>query len=46
MNGRLILQNSMKVLELWQKEPEARLKLADANWPGIVEKEGKPLPQV
>lgn len=44
MNGRLILQNSMKVLELWKKEPEARLKLADGNWPKIVEKEGKPLP--
>lgn len=44
MNGRLILQNSKRVLELWQKEPEARLKLADANWPEIVAKEGKPLP--
>lgn len=43
MNGRLILQNSKKVLELWQKEPEARLKLADENWPKIVEKEGKPI---
>ncbi len=44
MNGRLILQNSKKVLELWQKEPDARLKLADQNWPSIVEREGKPLP--
>lgn len=44
MNGRLILQNSKRVLELWQKEPDARLKLADENWPKIVEKEGKPLP--
>ena len=45
MNGRLILQNSKSVLKLWQKEPEARLKMADANWPSIVEKEGKPIPQ-
>ncbi len=44
MNGRLILQNSKKVLELWKKEPEARLKLADGNWPTIVEREGKPIP--
>ena len=44
MNGRLILQNSKKVLELWRKEPEARLTLADQNWPSIVEREGKPIP--
>jgi YHS domain-containing protein len=44
MNGRLILQNSKSVLKMWQKEPEARLKLADQNWPGLVEKEGKPVP--
>lgn len=44
MNGRLILQNSKKVLELWQKDPQGKLKLADQNWPGIVEREGKPLP--
>ncbi len=44
MDGRLILQNSKRVLALWQKEPEAKLKLADQNWPDIVAKEGKPLP--
>ena len=44
MDGRLILQNSKRVLELWQREPEARLKLADANWPGLLEREGKPRP--
>ncbi len=43
MNGRLILQNSRKVLELWKKEPDARLKLADTNWPAIVAREGKPI---
>jgi YHS domain-containing protein len=41
MNGRLILQNSKRVLELWQKEPHARLKLADGNWPGLLEREGR-----
>ncbi|MBM4188022.1 MAG: hypothetical protein FJ206_12010 [Gemmatimonadetes bacterium] len=44
MNGRLVLQNSKSVLALWQKDPEGRLKQADANWPAIVEREGKPLP--
>ncbi len=44
MNGRLILQNSKKVLELWKKEPDARLKLADSNWPAIVAREGKSIP--
>jgi hypothetical protein len=44
MGGRLILQNSVKVLGLWQREPETRLRMADENWPGIVAKEGKPLP--
>ena len=36
MNGRLILQNSKRVLELWQREPETRLRMADENWPSIV----------
>jgi YHS domain-containing protein len=44
MNGRLILQNSKRVLELWKKEPDAWLKLADPNWPAIVAREGKPFP--
>lgn len=42
MDGRLILQNSKRVLELWQKDPAGRLTLADRNWPGLVEREGKP----
>lgn len=44
MNGRLILQNSKRVLELWQREPESRLERADRNWPGLLEREGKPRP--
>jgi len=42
MHGRLILQNSKSVLDRWLTEPEAYLVKADANWPGIVEKHGKP----
>ena len=41
MDGRLILQYSRKVLEMWQQDPRARLTLADKNWPGLVEREGK-----
>ena len=44
MEGRLILQNSKSVLALWKKDPIGRLKLADGNWPTILEREGKPLP--
>lgn len=44
MNDRLVLQNSKRVLQLWQKEPEARLKKADANWPTLLEREGKTAP--
>ena len=44
MDGRLVLQNSKSVLKLFQKEPDANLKLADKFWPGLVEREGKPLP--
>lgn len=44
MDGRLILQNSKRVLDLWKREPEARLALADRNWPDLLEREGKRLP--
>lgn len=42
LNGRLILQNSKSVLERWLKDPDGYLAKADANWPSIVEKHGKP----
>jgi hypothetical protein len=42
MDGRLILQNSKRVLEQWRKDPAGRLTAADKNWPGLVEREGKP----
>lgn len=42
MNNRLLLQNSKSVLRRWQEDPETHLVKADSNWPGIVEKQGKP----
>ena len=42
MNNRLLLQNSKSVLRRWQEDPGAHLVKADSNWPGIVEKQGKP----
>ena len=41
IDGRLILQYSKSVLKMWNKEAAERLKKADANWPGIAEKNGK-----
>ena len=38
---RLILQYSKSVLKKWNADPENRLKKADANWPGIADKNGK-----
>lgn len=42
MDGRLILQYSKDVLRRWQEDPRSRLTLADENWSGLVEREGKP----
>ncbi|MEZ4589128.1 MAG: YHS domain-containing (seleno)protein [Gemmatimonadales bacterium] len=44
MDGRLILQNSKRVLRLWLKDPTGRLASADRNWPGLIEREGKATP--
>lgn len=41
LNDRLLLQYDRDVRELFNKDPQARLKKADANWPGLVEKNGK-----
>ncbi len=37
VNGRLLLQHNQEAWDLWHKDPEANLKQADANWPGLVE---------
>ncbi|NJN14763.1 MAG: hypothetical protein HC813_03915 [Planctomycetes bacterium] len=41
VDGRLVLQHSRKTLELFDKDQKASLAKADANWPGLVEKNGK-----
>jgi YHS domain-containing protein len=41
VNGRLLLQYSLKVRTDFSADTEGNLKKADANWPSIVEKKGK-----
>jgi YHS domain-containing protein len=41
LNGRLLLQYDRDVREKFNQDPQGRLKKADANWPGLVEKYGK-----
>lgn len=41
LNGRLLLQYDRDVREMFNKDPQGRLKKADENWPGLVEKLGK-----
>ncbi len=41
MDGRLILQYSKSILEKWNKDPKGYLARADANWPKVVESQGK-----
>jgi YHS domain-containing protein len=41
VDGRLILQHNRKAWDLWHKDPTANLQKADANWPGLVQKNGK-----
>jgi len=41
LDGRLVLQHNRKALTLWNKDVPGNLKKADANWPGLVEKNGK-----
>ena len=41
VNGRLLLQYSLKVRTDFSADTEGNLKKANANWPSIVEKKGK-----
>ena len=41
LNDRLLLQYDRDVRDLFNKDPQGRLKKADANWPGLVENNGK-----
>ncbi|HET7238471.1 MAG TPA: YHS domain-containing (seleno)protein [Terrimicrobiaceae bacterium] len=41
VNGRLLLQYSLKVRKDFSADTEGNLKKADANWASIIEKKGK-----
>jgi YHS domain-containing protein len=41
VDGRLLLNYSQSVKRTFDAEPAENLRKADANWPGIVEREGK-----
>jgi len=40
LDGRLILQHNEKAWTLWNKDVEGNIVKADANWPGLVAKNG------
>jgi len=41
VDGRLLVQNSPKAVELWNKDVAGHIKSADQNWPAIADKNGK-----
>jgi YHS domain-containing protein len=41
VDGRLLLQYDKGAAKEFNKDVQGNLKKADANWPGVVEKEGK-----
>lgn len=40
IDGRLVLQHNKKAYDKWNAELQMNLKKADANWPGLVDKNG------
>jgi YHS domain-containing protein len=42
VDGRLLLQHNQKAWDLWHEDPAGNLVKADANWPGLVGRHGKP----
>lgn len=42
VDGRLILQHNQKAWDAWHKDPGLSLVKADANWPGLVLRNGSP----
>jgi YHS domain-containing protein len=42
VDGRLILQHNQKAWDAWHKDPSSNLVKADANWPGLVKRNGAP----
>ncbi len=45
LDGRLVLQHNAKAWRLWHEDVAGNLIKADSNWPGLIEREGKPLRQ-
>jgi len=43
LDGRLVLQHNAKAWRLWHEDVAGNLVKADSNWPGLVEREGKPI---
>jgi YHS domain-containing protein len=41
LDGRLVLQHNQRALDKWNADVPGNLKLADANWPGLVEKNAR-----
>jgi YHS domain-containing protein len=41
IEGRLVLQHTRKAYDLFNRDAAASLRMADANWPGLVAKHGK-----
>jgi YHS domain-containing protein len=41
LNGRLLMQYDLEVRDKFNEDPQNNLKLADKNWPGLVDKYGK-----
>jgi YHS domain-containing protein len=40
IDGRLVLQHNQKAWDLWHKDVQGNLVKADANWPGLVQRNG------
>jgi YHS domain-containing protein len=41
INGRLVVQHNSRAVGLWNKDPQANLKLADKYWPAVAANGGK-----
>jgi YHS domain-containing protein len=46
LDGRLVLQHNQKAWNLWSVDVPGNLVKADANWPGLVARNGKPVKQL
>jgi YHS domain-containing protein len=40
IDGRLVLQHNQKAWDAWHEDRAGNLRKADANWPGLVERNG------